>query len=375
MDLEALFQRETEELQSFPVAAPDGSWSAEVMATAAPEVQAADGGVVVLKIPIGAESKAHCQVHPEVIDAGGMLQSLLAGARQNVELRQVTPWAVTLHGDAPAVWVEAMYVADQNGQKAAGHLKAAVDSTPALPVFCFHDEPGYKQTFQRAASSLFDKLTPKAPQPKPQYVAVHLVDISGVPAGFTKTSLLVDANGQRQLHTVSLAMLPVAANELRLEDDYSVEMLDKNGRIAGGKWVEAEAGEITLNVDLERVKGNAYRYQGTVQGKAVSGEFRSKSPQGLVGQVAVANLLKAKLAAGKPFTLAEQEYSPGLDPTTPLDVSYVREQGDPDRQVRHQAGDLKMTGTVDEAGMTSEFVIALGAQQLTAKRVFVQGKL
>lgn len=374
VDVEALFRRENEDLESFPVVAPDGSWSAEVMATAAPQVQAADGGVVVLKIPIGGESSVHCQVHSDAIDAGGMFQSLLAGARQKVELREVTPWAVTLHGHAPAAWVEAIYLADQNGQKAAGHLKTAVNSTPALPVFCFHDEPGFKQTFQRAASSLFDKLAPKAAQPEPQYVSVYAVDLSGTPVGFTKTSLTIDPDGRRRFLTVSLAMLPVAPDELRFQDDYAVEVLDKNGRVAQGKWVEVEAGEITLNVDLERGKGNAYRYEGTVQGKAISGEFRSKTAQGLAGRVAVADQLKTKLAAGKPFSLVEQEYSPGVDPTAPLDVSYAREQGDPERQVRHQAGDVKMTGTVDESGETSEFVMALGARELHGKRVFVQGK-
>jgi hypothetical protein len=93
---------------------------------------------------------------------------------------------------------------------------------------------------------------------------------------------------------VSLSMHPAGQAELQLEDDYKIEIIDENKRLASGHWVEAADGELTLNIQLERVKGNLYRYKGQVQGKPIEGSFRTKSPQGLSSNVAIAGMALAR---------------------------------------------------------------------------------
>jgi hypothetical protein len=374
VDIEAMFRREIGELAVLPVKAPDGSWTAAVPAKSAPKVATEDNVVVVL-IPIGTVTPVQCQVHAEAIDPGGMINQVLSGAAEKVELKAVAPWAVTVSNDAPAAWVEASYLAQQRGVKAAGHLKLAVNPRPERPLFCFHDEVGYKASFQRVVGAFFDSFkTTTAAQEQPLYLEVQTAHLDQIPIGFSSSRLTKLGEGRRWT-TASLTMMPVGQAELKLDDDYSIRDLDANHVLASGRWVEASDGEITLNIQVERVKGNLYRYEGQLQGKQLKGEFKTKSKQGIPGDLATAAVLKKRLANGKAFSFTQEEYSPSLNATAPHEVTYRRDVSDPPRAIKLKAGEMEMVGLVDDQGMVSAIQLSMGPRKIHFKRQIVKGKL
>jgi hypothetical protein len=243
------------------------------------------------------------------------------------------------------------------------------------PVLCVHDEPGYKETFSRVVQAFFESFAPSAPRSiRPIYSEVHSIRLGQLPIGFGKAELTKDEAGKPHWTTVSMMMLPVSPSQVRLEDSYVTQILDKSYGLQSGRWVKATNGEIGLNVELKGGKGGLYRYEGTIQGKPVQGEFRTQSKRTLSSALGTARLLKKHADKAGTFTVSLQEYMPGMDPTAPQETTYSRAADAPPKMVKVQTGAMQGTTTVDRNGMFEEARLSIGSADILYRRELVKGQ-
>jgi hypothetical protein len=371
-ELEAAFAREAQGLKRVIVKGPGGAWTAEIEASGEPVIKEVEG-LSIVEAPIGGSAKVRCQVLAEEVDPGDTIGQLLGSASEKVQFQRVAPWAIHVVAEAPAIFVDALYHAPTTGGKVAGELKIAMLSASAQPVLCMHDEPGYRQTFERVTMGFFQSLKGRD-KPQGDFVELQIATLDKLPVGFHKV-ILAREGAARQIHSTGLLMLPVSQSELRIQDEITIETLDEKDRLNEGTWVEASGGAVTMKLQLKRVKGALYRYEGDVQGKKIAGELRAKEPAGLPSTVTSARALaKAGKKAGA-FSLVEHSYNPDIDPTKLSDTKYFRKADEPASTMHIAMGSLEIVGEIDEQGLFKRGETPVGAAKLTLERGHLRGKL
>jgi hypothetical protein len=372
LDFAALGAREATGLSEHRVAGPNKSFTATVRASAPPKVSV-EGQVVIVDIPIGSGEPIRCQVVSEAVDAGGTVGGILANASKKVQVAKVAPWAIEAVKEAPTTFVHALYTTQSPKGKAAGELKLAVHAPADRPIICVHDEFGYEKTFLEGAKAFCDSIEYPQKVVAPSYAELQIAKINGVPVGFSKTTITFEGAKRRFTDTTTM-LVPAAANELQVEDNYSIEVVDRDLRLDTGAWVSASGGHVDLNMQVKRGKGGSYHYVGEFQGKKVEGDFKTKDGKGLPSNLSIARELSVRAKGSAPFSFEAASYHPTLDPTTPMVTKYFRERGDSDFSVRQQVGKTTITGILDELGVMKKAEMPIGGAHLTLERTFVRGK-
>lgn len=371
-DFEALGAREASGLSEHRVTGPNKSFTATVRAAAPPKVSV-EGKVAIVEIPIGSGDPIRCQVVNDALDAGGTVAGILTNASKKVQFAKVAPWAIEAVKEIPTTFVHALYTTQSPKGKAAGELKLAVHAPADRPIICVHDEFGYEKTFLESAKAFCDSIEYPDKVVAPSYAELQIARINGAPVGFSKTTIAVEG-AKRRYTDVTTLLLPALANELQVEDNYSVEVVDQDLRLDTGAWVTASSGHIDLNVQVKRVKGGSYHYGGEFQGKKIDGDFKTKDGKGLPSSLSIARELSGRGKGSAPFSFEAASYHPSVDPTTPMVTKYFRERGDAESSVRQQMGKTTMTGILDELGVLKKGEMPIGGASLTLERTFVRGK-
>ncbi|PTL79747.1 hypothetical protein DAT35_33655 [Vitiosangium sp. GDMCC 1.1324] len=370
MDLKALVARELAPLTKQQVSAPDGSFTAEVEAAAAPTFQEQQG-VLVLSVPIGTRSPLTCFVYQEPLDAGGAIYRLVQMAGQRTELQLVRPTDMRLIGDSPAVYAEAQYLVDTPQGKAAGQVKMMVYTHEQVPLVCTHDELGYLESFKRMTSGLASSLKSAADKPQAaRYSEFSVMRVKGHPVGFEKRVVRDAAGGSRLTEVETSFFFPRSAQELMVQDIVSTELADKDGKLVARDYARATNGELDIQMSLEQVKGREYHYEGKHSGKELSGNFTA--PEDLASEPGIARVVREQLLPGKKKELTIQIYSPSASPTAPLAQVLRKEAGE--REVSAEVGSIKASLTVDARGLVEKLVMPLKDDlRVEQERVSVSG--
>ncbi len=179
---------------------------------------------------------------------------------------------------APAAFVDSLYSVDAGGKTQVGNLKIAFYADDRRSIMCLHDEGGYRATFGKVSASFFESFDLKeAEKIKPSYLDVSKTSIENLDIGFSVTKVLPgDVKGGRTYSTQSSSFLPVSQNEMAIKDEISIIQVDAQGRITKGVWVEAEGGELALQIKISPGPKGGYAYRGSVSGKPVKGEIDAK---------------------------------------------------------------------------------------------------
>jgi hypothetical protein len=373
-DFDAALAREATGLTERTVQGPDSAWSVKVPASAQPQVEPIEQ-VVVVEVPIGPESAVRCQVFPETVDAAGTLHGVLKESSSRVEYRTVAPSGVRLFAGMPATSINALYLADVTGGKAAGGLQLAIHTSEERSMLCILDELGYRKTFEHVSSAFFSTFRTKSPfKSLATYLEVSKTSLDDTDVGFSISRMLPgEKPGERIYTSIGATFMPSSPKDVAFEDSYTVLKLNVKGQLQEGTWVEGSAGEITMQMTLTRAPDGKYTYDGTISGKPLQGAL--VTPKGIYTSLDVAALLKKKLKAGKPFTETVAEYHPSIDPLATVDVSYTHAEGTPARQVVVRLGERAFTADVDDDGMPKDGWFDLGKRKLIFKRERVDGRL
>ncbi|WP_104987401.1 hypothetical protein [Sorangium cellulosum] len=369
-DLEKALSREAGELPAREIRA--GAWSARALAAEAPKIVEKEK-LVSVAIPIGTDSHVECFVYNTMLDSGEVIRQFVELLEPGkVEIARIVPWEISVHRDSPAVFLQALYSVPTGGGKAAGLLKIAMHADKSHPVACLHDELGYLATFERLAKGIFDSFEAKDALPAPEYTETLILRADKMPIGFETNELIKEAGGQRRWFSRSTSLLPRDARTLEIEDEASNVLLDAQGRIKAGLWVEMAGGKANHRMELSQKAGSQYEYAGEVEGKRVQGSFTAPGKSGLASPVSIASELARLMKDKGPFDVKQQEYEPGMDPTKPTEVRYAR---DPSGAVTVSFLTMRLTGALAPDGRPEAFEISAGPPRLTLQRAHSRGKL
>lgn len=369
-DLEKALAREADELPAREIRAAD--WSARAFGAGEPKIEQKEK-LVAIAIPLGTDNQVECFVYNTMLDSGEVIRNFIELLDpEKVEVSRVVPWEISVHRESPAVFVEARYLVPTATGKAAGLLKIALHADKAHPIACLHDEVGYVRTFERLAKGLFDSFESKSAAPKPEYTDTVILRLDKVPVGFETSDLFKDENGERRWLARSATLLPRDPRTLHTEDDASNVLIDPQGRLKGGVWIETSGGKTNHRIELSQKANHQYEYTGEVEGKKVQGTFTPSAKAWLASPVATASELARLLKKKGGFDLKQQEYLPGVDPTKPVDVQYLR---DASGAVTVSMSTMRLVGNLAPDGRPEAFEVSAGPPRLTLQRAYVRGKL
>ena len=352
------FDRERAKIATKPVAAEDGSWSAEIEAVTTPTVGRGEGHVVVTA-QFEAATPVRCYVYDGPIDVGGSVQHMLQAISPHVEVKSATVLALEVVNHTPVVFVRAIYHKTIDGRVNAGDLKIGIAPTSNYPVMCVHDAPGYAQSFADAMLGFVGSLKHGVAERSPKRSEIWRMSLNGADMGFMQTRIYDEADGTTSSVTLSASLLPAAPGVLRTSDEANVLKIGKDGTLASGMWIEIENLDTAVEVQLER-DGNAYRYEGTFKGKPISGNFETKA--GLEGDDSMRRRLLASIADGKRIEFVQDQYLPGLAPTQATEVKYGFQPSN--STLTSEMGALRMLLEVDEQGNPTSMMIPVGGSEL-----------
>jgi hypothetical protein len=371
-DLQAALARENPNLTPAKVAG--GDWKLEVLAAGPMVVTTAEGAPAV-NIPLGAEAAARCILLKADNDPMAGITAALSSIQTDMHgtLQKVVPSPIVVAQEAPVMFVSAVYTA--GGQ--VGLFKFGLHAHPEHPVLCLHAGLGYVQTFQAAATRLFETLERGQPQPAPQLVEVSRITVDGLDWGFSRLTIDKHAGAAWLQDTETTLLVPRSATEFGSEMETSEELIDAKGRLVRGGWAKADGKTLLHKLHLTaRDKPGVYDYEGEVAGKPVKGELRSHDPRGGVAS-SLASALRLRGLAGKPagFDIKQEEYVPEIDPQRLTEARYVRAKGAPEGQLRVISGGRELGATVDAEGRTRDVTFKTGSSTIRIERVFARGKL
>ncbi|WP_437738156.1 hypothetical protein [Sorangium sp. So ce1335] len=369
-DLEKALAREADDLPAREIRAAD--WSARAFGAAEPTIERKEK-LVAITIPLGTASQVECFVYNTMLDSGEVMRNFIELLDpEKVEVSRVVPWEISVHRESPAVFVQALYLAPTGAGKAAGLLKIALHADKAHPIACLHDEVGYVRTFERLAKGLFDSFESKSAAPKPEYTDTVILRLDKTPVGFETSDLFKDEDGQRRWLSRSALLIPRDPRTLLIEDEASNVLIDPQGRLKGGIWIETSQGKANHRIELSQKKNFQYEYAGEVEGKKIQGTFTPAAKAWLASPVTTASDLARLLKKNGPFDLKQQEYMPNVDPTKPVDVQYAR---DASGAVTVNVSSVRMVGSLAPDGRPESFEVSAGPPKLTLQRAYTRGKL
>jgi len=370
IDVEALMARESQGLSPRKLAAQNVR--AEVMSAADPKVVVEEGMPKVV-IPIGGEAAVECYLYDRDPLPGSTFVNIVENMKKEFEVRQVTTSPMEVVKEAPVTPLAIVYAAKTQEGMALGQLKLAFHFRLGSSSLCMHDELGYQKTFAQVTRSFFETFDRGNPGLDTKYVEIHAGEINDQPAGHDRNLVYTD-QGTEKLLSMSLLMIQTGPIEIIAQDSSSVITLDKQDRIEKGRWLESQNGGLSLDVELERIKGNRYSYKGTRRGSEVKGELTTKDPLGLPSSLWTQKELKNRLAKSGPFTLSFETYRPDDDPAKVSTLEIVRRDEDPPRAVRVKIKDAEAISTVDEQGRDQRFELVLDGAKMVLERAYQRGQ-
>ncbi len=354
----------------FEIARKSGTLRGEVEANGKIAV-GREGDVDTIAIPLGTEQGIHCYVSGVRMAGASPFAKMLSAVKQSTQVVSVRPVEVASVAGSPALFLEIVYLADAKGKKVAGQFKQAVVVHPNRSLMCFHDEPGYAETFRRVVKGLGTALAAAGSDARAsaKFVEILAVTIQGQAVGFLERAVEPGERGTAKVVSFSSMVIPRSPSDVMTNDVTGVDELDASGRIVSAVHSETVSGEVDAEMKLERgADGKAYAYQGTVKGKKVAGTFATRD--GLVNDVFVATRMP-EILSGVTKEERLQEYAVSANPVAPVETVYRKGPGA--QEIASEVGGIKVRETVDGKGWPSRLEAPLGALSMTYERIWSRG--
>jgi hypothetical protein len=347
--------------------------------SAAPPVvtPATDGGALRIQAPLGPAASVTCWVYPRVFDPGAQLARVIRGAEKAVDMQRVVVREVVVAGDYPAMFVDALYAPKPPAAKAVGILKVMVVASEAAPMLCLHDQVGYHASFKRVALGLARSLRVDTAHVKTaRYATIGVRTVDGRAIQFSRRAIY-DVEGGGKISEERLTEFdPRSPTDLGAVDTVRSEEWDSKGAVQSLAFVKGAAGVVSERIGLKRANTRDYSFEGTHLGAHVEGTFRTKAPEGLVGDATVFDRTNALFApaapAAPPPEFRVERYEPTVDLAAPVEFTF-RLLSRPDRTVTVAYGTLQVTAVVDANGRIPKVETSSGTSVFRLERVFERG--
>jgi hypothetical protein len=357
----------------YTVAPDDHFFTATVSGSASPRITPHEG-FYQLTVPINSQVAAECFVYQNALDPATTLKKLVAKMLAGFTKTSILKIDAGTFDQRPYLYQESVYMTKQG---AAGVLKGIVVPIGSSTLACLHDEPGYSETFRQMVGDLAGsmRITDAAPESW-KYQEILVWQLRDLNVGYTANRAAKTADGKIKSITETAIVIPRTSHETMTLDGYDVTYEKENGELVSGRYAEAENGNITLSVNLEKTGGRRYRVSGQFQGKAIDSQLDSAT--GLVGPYyQYLELVRAAHPGdGKPRALSTDAYIPSANPLQTIAVEAQptgkRVENLPEYSVLF-AG-MKATSVIDASGQKS-VALRMGTLELKLSRVYTSGDI
>ncbi len=373
ISLQDALAREATLTESYTVTAADRFFSATVSSSASPAVTPHEG-FYQISIPIDAEIPAECFVYKNALDSATTLRSLLNGMLDNFSRTRILKIDAGTFEQLPYLYQESQYLTEQ---RAVGVLKGIVVPLDSSTLACIHDEPGYSETFRQMVGSLAGSLhISDSERGSWKYQEILVWQLRDLNVGFTVNRVGRDSDGDIKSIVETAIIIPRKSDETMTHDGYDVTYEKENGELINGRYLEAENGDITLSINLEKTERGSYRVSGQFQGKAIDSQLNSAAD--LVGPYyQYIELIKAaNPAQGEPRALSTNTYIPSANPLQTITIEAQptgQRVGDLPEYAMRFSG-MKATSVIDAIGQKAVRV-QMGPLELKLSRVYTDGRL
>jgi hypothetical protein len=325
-----------------------------------------DGHLIAFEFPIGTAATVTCQTFDARVDPGALMSGIAKAVDKDQSLRLVEVTDVYPVGDYGAFAAHMIYMK----QQAVGELKLFFYAHPLTPTLCLHDELGYFETAKRVTSGLFASMAraDRRLENQPNRWSLAVEKINGKPIGFIQEIYWAAGKGVTAVETQSMTLQPRSPTQFTGVDSFSVVRRREAGELLECRYAKANNAETEVDVDLKRLGPTEYGYDGKHKGKAISGKFKTKDKAGLATGRRVERTIRDVLLSGKAKTFKTEEFSPGTDPTAPVEVTYETESLE-SRKVRMRLGPMQISSTVDPDGSPVKLEMDMGSFVVTIERL------
>ena len=373
ISLQDALAREATLTGSYTVTAADRFFSATVSSSASPAVTPHEG-FYQISIPIDAEIPAECFVYKNALDSATTLRSLLNGMLDDFSRTRILKIDAGTFEQLPYLYQESQYLTEQH---AVGVLKGIVVPLDSSTLACIHDEPGYSETFTQMVGSLAASLQiSDSERGGWKYQEILVWQLRDLNVGYTINRVGRDSDGDIKSIVETAIIIPRKSDETMTHDGYDVTYEKENGELINGRYSEAENGDITLSINLEKTERGSYRVSGQFQGKAIDSQLNSATD--LVGPYyQYIELIKAaNPAKGEPRALSANTYIPSANPLQTITIEAQptgQRVGDLPEYAMRFSG-MKATSVIDAIGQKAVRV-QMGPLELKLSRVYTDGRL
>jgi hypothetical protein len=370
-DVAALFAREAPTpLAKASVVSTNGKTKGSIEAAAPPAVKAGEG-VDIIDVPIGTTQPIQCVLHQQRLDGAALLFRVWKNLQPRFDVRPIRAIDVEVAGETPVLFSDLGLLTKDAGPKNAAHLKLAVAVHPRHTLMCQHDEPGYSATFRRIVTGFVASLTTSEGadlRTDARFAEIQIVRIGDLRVGYSE-HLLRNRKGGGSIVVSYTSLVVPRGTDLLAHDVVRMTAAGEDGKVLSQSSAKLENGEMTSDIQLTRDDGaGAYRYEGTVSGKPLSGTFPRGA--GLASDVLQASLIQTKLLGGGVAQVEVDEYMAEANPTAPVHTVY-RKQGD--ATVAAQTGPVTYTFVPDEHGWVRRAEIPMGPVSMVYERAWMHG--
>lgn len=358
---------------SYAVAAEDDFFSATVSGSAMPTVTPHEG-VYQVTVPINAQIPAECFVYRNALDSATTLRSLLSEMLTGFSRTSILKIDAGTFEELPYLYQESLYITEQD---AAGVLKGIVVPIGSSTLACLHDEPGYSETFRQMAGSLAGSMRIGNAAPESwKFQEILVWQLRDLNVGYTLNRVGKAADGEIKSIAETALIIPRKSDETMTHDGYDVTYEKENGELVTGRYAEAENGNITLSIRLDKTARSSYRVSGQFQGKEIDSQLNSATD--LVGPYyQYTELIKAANPDdGKPRALSAATYIPSANPlqTIAIEAQPTGQRiGDLPEYAMLFSG-MKAISVIDDNGQ-KEITVQMGPLELQLSRVYTDGHI
>lgn len=311
-------------------------------------------------------TRAECTVFEGPMDAGTYFGNVLEEVKKSWTIVGVHPTDFKVEQEIPVYFVSVQYHKQAEQRILAGQLKLALGLHHLRPVVCAHDVPGYTQTFENVARTLFANYRVDNEE-RPTATSISVAKIGELPIGFARDSVREFEDGRSVSLSMSTEIVPRSATEVMVSDE-AEGLVIRGPRILEGRYFQSDLRGKRLDLKLTSSRGNRYHVAGTFGTKPLEADFTVKG--GLPSPEATRSRLQQVLGKSQPFRFTQSEYHASLNPSNAIDVQYFRLRDDPAHTIHVSIGQLEALVTLDDQAEQIRSEMRVGAQTLVVERVY-----
>jgi hypothetical protein len=367
-DFAAEMKKESTGLKPFTVSAPDGSFTAKVSASAAPQVTV-DDKAVSIALEIGSKRPMDCAIFDKRIDAASTLWTLGVEPLAKMPTQEVLGTEVGADEDRPFLTLN---MAAVNEAKEAFVMKVTAVMLADAAVVCRHEEIGYVTTAKSVALELARTLTKSRTGKTVPFHEIHVLKLDGTPMGWHER-FVFDGETGGAFEIAYDATLISKGNGVLVSDAVSTTEVDKDGFVKTVTRAEGNPDGLSKRLVLQRAGATSYEVDGEVGDNKVHTKLTSKKP--IRGMALTAQDIVANARATKAVPYVEESWSSTRPPGEISVSTYTRQpRFDPKAPAYTvKNGNDEMSVTFDAEGHPTRVTSKMDGLNVEMSRVFFKG--